>query len=57
VAITQGFPDPTKAPIVRKVFRGIQALHPAQEKRAKPMQMEQLAKSYTGWVRPSRHRT
>ncbi|MBR7780227.1 hypothetical protein [Undibacterium rugosum] len=42
--IAQGFPDPTKAPIVRKVFRGIQALHPAQEKRAKPLQMEQLAR-------------
>jgi integrase len=40
--IDQGFPDPTKAPIVRKVFRGIQALHPAQEKRARPLQVEQL---------------
>ena len=40
--IAQGFPDPTKAPIVRKVFRGIQVLHPAQEKRAKPLQMAQL---------------
>lgn len=40
--IDQGFPDPTKTPIVRKVFRGIQALHPAQEKRAKPLQIEQL---------------
>lgn len=40
--IDQGFPDPTKAPVVRKVFRGIQALHPAEEKRAKPLQLEQL---------------
>lgn len=40
--IEQGFPDPTKAPIVRKVFRGIKTLHPAQEKRAKPFQIEQL---------------
>lgn len=40
--IEQGFPDPTKAPVVRKVFRGIQALHPAQEKRAKPLQLDQL---------------
>jgi len=40
--IDQGFPDPTKAPVVRQVFRGIQALHPAQEKRAKPLQLEQL---------------
>ncbi|QYF93100.1 site-specific integrase [Massilia sp. PAMC28688] len=41
--IDQGFPDPTKAPVVRKVLRGIQALHPAQEKRARPLQLEQLA--------------
>ncbi len=40
--IEQGFPDPTKAPVVRKVFRGIQALHPAQEKQAKPLQLDQL---------------
>lgn len=40
--IDQGFPDPTKTPVVRKVFRGIQALHPAQEKRAKPLQLAQL---------------
>jgi len=40
--IDQGFPDPTKAPLVRKVFRGIQALHPSREKRARPLQVEQL---------------
>lgn len=40
--IDQGFPDPTKAPVVRKVFRGIRALHPAQEKQARPLQLEQL---------------
>lgn len=40
--IEQGFPDPTKAPVVRKVFRGIRALHPAQEKQAKPLQLDQL---------------
>jgi integrase len=40
--IDQGFPDPTKAPVVRKVLRGIQTLHPAQEKRARPLQIEQL---------------
>jgi site-specific recombinase XerD len=40
--IAQGFPDPTKSPVVRKVFRGIQALHPAKEKQAKPLQLEQL---------------
>lgn len=47
--IDQGFPDPTKAPVVRKVLRGIQALHPAQEKRARPLQMEQLG-TITAWL-------
>ncbi|MBO4969154.1 MAG: hypothetical protein J6D43_13965 [Pseudomonas sp.] len=28
---SQGFADPTKAPMVRKVFKGIRALHPVQE--------------------------
>jgi hypothetical protein len=27
--LDQGFPDPTKAPVVRQVLRGIQTLHPA----------------------------
>lgn len=40
--IEQGFPDPTKTPVVRDVLRGIRALHPAQEKQAKPLQLEQL---------------
>jgi integrase len=39
---SQGFPDPTKAPMVRKVFKGIRALHPAQEKQAEPLQLRQL---------------
>lgn len=40
--ISQGFPDPTKSPVVRKVFRGIQALHPARAKQARPLQLDQL---------------
>lgn len=47
--IDQGFPDPTKAPVVRQVFRGIQRLHPAQEKRAKPLQLDQLEQLMT-WL-------
>lgn len=47
--IDQGFPDPTKAPIVRQTFRGIRALHPAQEKQAKPLQLEQL-EQVTQWL-------
>lgn len=42
--IDQGFPDPTKAPHVRKVLKGIAELHPIMEKRARPMQLDQLAK-------------
>ena len=40
--LDQGFPDPTKAPVIRQVMRGIQTLYPAQEKRAKPFQIDQL---------------
>lgn len=40
--VDQGFPDPTKTPMVRQVMRGIQTLRPAQEKRAKPLQLDQL---------------
>lgn len=39
---SQGFPDPTKAPVVRKVLKGIRALHPAQEKQAEPLQLLDL---------------
>ncbi len=37
-----GFPDPTKSPLVRKVMRGIRTVHPAREKKAKPLQIEIL---------------
>ncbi|RDH41872.1 Tn3 family resolvase [Zooshikella ganghwensis] len=39
----QGFPDPTKAPVIKKVLKGIKELHPVQEKQAKPLQLEALA--------------
>jgi len=39
----QGFPDPTKAPVVKKVLKGIKELHPAEEKRAKPLQLDELS--------------
>lgn len=50
--ISQGFPDPTKSPIVRKVFRGVQALHPAREKQARPLQLDQL-KQVVEWLEVS----
>lgn len=37
-----GFADPTRTPVVRRVLKGIQALHPAMEKRAAPLQLTQL---------------
>lgn len=40
--VSQGFPDPTKSPMVRKVLKGIRALHPTQEKQASPLQLLDL---------------
>ena len=39
---THGFPEPTKSQIVRKVMKGTRALHPAQQKQARPIQLEQV---------------
>lgn len=38
----QGFPDPTKAPLIKKVLKGIRELHPEREKQATPLQLYQL---------------
>ena len=40
--ITQGFPDPTKTPVVRQMIKGIRTLHPAQEKQAAPLLLQHL---------------
>jgi len=45
----QGFPDPTKAPVVKKVLKGIAELHPATERRARPLQLTQL-ESLVHWI-------
>lgn len=37
-----GFVDPTKARIVRQVLKGIRTLHPARQKQARPIQLEQV---------------
>jgi integrase len=44
-----GFPDPTKAPKIRQLLKGIRTLHPAQEKRAKPLELEVL-RDVTDWL-------
>jgi integrase len=40
----QGFADPTKAPLVRQVLKGIGALHPAREQRALPLPLAELTR-------------
>lgn len=37
-----GFVDPTKAPLIRQVLKGIRALHPSQERQAKPLELDHL---------------
>jgi site-specific recombinase XerD len=39
-----GFPDPTIASVIKKTLKGIQTLHPAQEKRAEPLQLTLLSR-------------
>jgi integrase len=45
----QGFPDPTKAPLVQKVLKGIGELHPSREKQARLLQPEQLG-TLVAWM-------
>jgi len=40
--VSQGFPDPTKTPLVRQVLKGIRTLHPKAEKQAEPLQLPEL---------------
>lgn len=40
--VAQGFPDPTKAPLVRQVLRGIRTLHPTPPKQAAPLLLQHL---------------
>lgn len=42
---SHGFPDPTKAPRVRQMLKGIRVLHPVQQKQAAPLPLLQLEKS------------
>ncbi|WP_449433071.1 tyrosine-type recombinase/integrase [Pseudomonas putida] len=43
--LTHGFPDPTKAPKVRQLLKGIRVLHPIQQKQAAPLPLLQLEKA------------
>jgi len=42
---SNGFPDPTKAPKVRQLLKGIRALHPVQQKEAAPLALLHLEKA------------
>ena len=44
-----GFPDPTKAATIRQLLKGIRTLHPAPEKRAKPLELE-LMQRVCDWL-------
>ncbi|WP_125077093.1 site-specific integrase [Pseudoxanthomonas sp. SGT-18] len=44
-----GFVDPTRAPVVRKVLKGIQTLHARVEKQVTPLQLTQLTQ-VVGWL-------
>ncbi len=44
-----GFADPTKAQLVRQVLKGIRTLHPAQQKQARPVQLDDVTK-ITKWL-------
>lgn len=47
--VSQGFPDPTKTPVVKQVLKGIRALHPSQAKQAAPLQLQHLEQA-TQWL-------
>ena len=38
----QGFPDPTKSPLVRQFLKGIRSVHAVPEKRARPLELAVL---------------
>ncbi len=44
-----GFPDPTKAPKIRQLLKGIRTLHPVQEKQAKPLELE-ILRGVADWL-------
>lgn len=45
--VSQGFPDPTKAPVVRQVLKGIRTLHPTEPRQAAPLQIQHLQQTIT----------
>ena len=50
----QGFPDPTKAPHVKKIIKGIAELHPHKIKQAKPLQLDHI-EAMIQWIEHQLH--
>lgn len=48
-----GFVDPTKTHQIRQLLKGIRAVHPAQEKRARPLELEMLQQT-SDWLEGAR---
>lgn len=47
--VSQGFPDPTKTPDIRRLLKGIRAVHPTQTKQATALQLSHLQSVIT-WL-------
>lgn len=52
--VSQGFVDPTKSPLVRKVFKGIREIHPARTRQAKPLAIDELTQ-ICGYLEQAQH--
>lgn len=52
--VSQGFVDPTKSPLVRKVFKGIREIHPARTRQAKPLAIDELTQ-ICGYLDQAQH--
>lgn len=51
----QGFADPTRSPMVRKVLRGIRAKHTSAQRQARPLEIEQLRR-VSDWLEKAQGR-
>lgn len=54
--LDHGFADPTKASVVRQVFKGIRAVHSVAEKRARPLEIT-VVQQLDEWLQAAIHRS
>ena len=52
---SQGFADPTKAPLVRQMIKGIRSLHPTQPRQAAPLLLQHLQGAVAHLEREAAH--